>query len=396
MNRALARFAGSLPLWVATRYLRSARRDAFVRFLALASTLGIALGAAALIVALALLAGFQQALKAEILGRTPEIEIELPAGADLEAAGRAVSTIVAPARVLRTATGRGWAVGESRVRPIEIIGYEGDLPPNFPEASDRRPGVYLGSRLVEAWGVVSGDSLEVASSRPVLTPFGLQPRSRRQVVAGSFRSGRTEDLDVVAMPLEEAVALFGADDIRLQVAVGDLDQAAELARRLEGELPARSRVRTWQDLNRALLFALRLEKSVTFVAVFLIVVVAALSLLSGLLLLLSSKRREVGMLGAMGCDRGAVRHTFLWLAALLAGRGLAGGAIAGVGTAWALDRWRLVRLPEQVYFLSYVPFQVKAVDLVTVLVAGAAVVLACALLVAQRAASLQPIEALRR
>lgn len=385
-----------LPFLLARRYLRSTRRDAFVRFLAAAATAGIALGAAALVLALALLAGFQEALKAEILARTPPLEIELPPGGDLEAAAAAVASMAAPARVLRVASGRGWAVGEGRVRPVELRGYEGELPPTFPGATARRPGLYVGDRLAEAWALSPGDALELASNRPAMTPFGRQPRSRRVELAGTFASSRTADLDVVALPLAEAMPLLGEESLRLQVASGDLAGAVELAGRLQAALPAGSVVRTWQDLNRGLLFALRLEKSVTFAAVFLIVVVASLSLLCGLLLLLSSKRREVGMLAAMGAGPGAVQKAFLWLATLLAGRGLAVGAAAGTLLAWALDTFAVLRLPEHVYFVSHVPFRVEPGDLALVLVASAAVVVACAAFVARRAAALRPSEALQR
>ncbi|MGH9464709.1 MAG: ABC transporter permease, partial [Thermoanaerobaculia bacterium] len=282
------------------------------------------------------------------------------------------------------------------VRPVEVAGYDGELPETFPEASARRPGLYVGSRLAEAWGLEAGSPLELASNRPAMTPFGLAPRSRRLSVAGTFASGRTADLDLVALPLAEALDLLGEPSLRLQVVLGDLDLAAELARRLRPALPPGSEVRTWQDLNRGLLFALRLEKSVTFVAVFLIVLVAALSLLCGLLLLLSSKRREVGMLGAMGAGPGAVQRAFLWLAALLAGRGLVLGAATGALLAWGLDRFAVLRLPEHVYFVRYVPFRVELADVVLVLVASSLVVGACAALVARRAASLSPSEALRR
>lgn len=384
------------PWLVARRYLRGARGDAFVRFLAVAATAGMALGAAALVLALALLAGFQTALKEEILARTPEISIALPAGADLDATQAALARAVAPARLLRVVGGRGWALGEGRVRPVELAGYEGELPPTFPAASGRRPGLYVGSRLAEAWGLGAGETLELASNRPAMSPFGLQPRLRRLAVAGTFASGRTDDVDVVALPLEAAVALLGPEAIRLQVVTGDLERATRLAGRLGSVLPAGSRVETWQDLNRALLFALRLEKSVTFAAVFLIVVVAALALLSGLLLLLSSKRREVGMLGAMGASPAALSRTFLALAALLAGRGLLLGVGAGALGAWVLDRFRLLRLPEQVYFVSHVPFRVQPLDVAVVLLASGAVALGCAALAARRAAGLQPVEALRR
>ena len=201
----------------------------------------------------------------------------------------------------------------------------------------------------------------------------------------------------MAMPYEDAAGLLGADRTRLHVEAPTLASALQTAPRAAAALgPAARAVRTWQDLNRALLFALRLEKTVMFVAVFLIVVVASLSLLSGLMLLVTSKRREIGMLGAMGARPRAIRSVFLWLAGMLAAVGLGGGLAIGLAAAWAADRFRLVPLPDQVYFVDHVPFVLRGADLVTVAAASLAVLMACAWSGGRNAASLDPVEALRR
>jgi lipoprotein-releasing system permease protein len=133
-----------------------------------------------------------------------------------------------------------------------------------------------------------------------------------------------------------------------------------------------------------------------FLAVFLIVVVAVLALVSGLMLILASKRREVGMLRAMGATPNAVRGIFLWLAALLAGIGCAAGFAFGSTLAWLLDRWRLLSLPDQVYFLDHIPFRLQAGDALAVLGSSLGLTLLCAAWAAGRAARLRPVEALRR
>jgi lipoprotein-releasing system permease protein len=161
-------------------------------------------------------------------------------------------------------------------------------------------------------------------------------------------------------------------------------------------LPAGSVVRTWRDLNRPLLFALRLEKVLMFVAVCLIVLVAALALVADLALIISSKRPEIGILGAMGATPAHLRNAFLLLGALVAGSGMLIGALLGVGTAWVLDRYQLLPVPGRVYFLDYVPFLVQGEDLVMVLAFTFALALGASLYAAQRAAALRPIEAMRR
>src|SRR5262249_29214812 len=156
-------------------------------------------------------------------------------------------------------------------------------------------------------------------------------------------------------------------ELRLEVAARDLDAALAVAQRLPAVLPRGSEVRTWKDLNRPLLFALRLEKGMMFVAVFLIVLVAELALMADLALIISSNRPEIGMLGAMGASASHLRRAFLLLGGAVAALGAGTGAGLGAGAAWVLDRYKLVPVPGRVYFLEYVPFLVKGGDLALVL-----------------------------
>ena len=386
-----------LPLWVAARYLRSSRRDAFITFLSLTAAGGIALGVAALILALAALSGFQSALKEEVLSRTPQIEIELPAGADPEAARKAVQSIDEVRSAQVVIRGGGWLLARGRSRAVEVVGYGAGLPELFPEASSRSSGLYLGDGLANLWGLEPGDVVEIVSPVPTLTPVGPQPRVRRLPVVGTFEAGRAEQEDRLALPLTEARMLFGTSAVyRLVVDCGDLDAALGVAGRLQAVLPAESTVRTWRDLNRVLFFALRLEKTLMFVAVFLIVVVAGMSLVSDLTLILASKRPEVGMLGAMGAPPSSLRQIFLWLGALLVGLGAVIGLTLGVGGSWLLDRYELLALPSQVYFLDHVPFLVRARDVLAIVGTTVILTFSCSFYAAHRAASLWPVEALRR
>lgn len=395
---------GSLPLSIALRYLRSARKDAFVKFLALAACCGIAVGVAALILALSALSGFQGALRDEILARTPEIEVTLPPEAEVDGIERAIEAEVPGVRAQRLIQGRGWLVARGGAVPVRLVAFDGTLPHLFPGVEalpsgvgeDRPQGLYVGSALATRWHLEVGTTVEIASARPTLSPLGPQPRVRRLPVAGIFTSGRTETEDRVAVPWSVGESLLGRRGLRLLVSSGDLSQVDAVVRRIEPFLPEGSSIETWRDLNRALLFALRLEKSLMFLGVFLIVVVAVLALVSGLMLILASKRREVGMLQAMGAGDATVRRIFLWLAALLGGAGTISGLALGASLALLLDRWRVLSLPDEVYFLDHVPFRLQAVDAMIVVGASLGLVLVCAVWAASRAARLRPVEALRR
>jgi lipoprotein-releasing system permease protein len=384
------------PALLALRYLRSTRKDAFVTFLSAVAAGGVALGVAALILSLGALSGFQRALKSEILARTPEIEIRLPPAADLEAARQAIAAVpgVAASQVLLR--GRGWLLSEGRAQPVEIVGYERELPAAFPAKAKGGDGIWISEGMALRWGLEPGMPLEIASARPTLTPLGPQPRLRALALAGTFAPGRSAEEERAALPLTVAATLLPGADRRLELRAGGLAEAMALKPALEAVVPAGSEVLTWQDLNAPLFFALRLEKSVMFVAVFLIDIVASLALVADLALIIASKTGEIGMLGAMGASPQVLRRSFLLLGALLAGLGAIGGGGLGVGAALVLDRYRLLRLPERVYFLDYVPFVVQPLDLAMVVGLTLALALGCSFYAAKRAAELDPVEAIRR
>jgi lipoprotein-releasing system permease protein len=385
------------PAVIALRYLRSTRRDAFASFLSAVAAVGLALGVAAMILSLAVISGFQSALRGELLGRTPQIEAELPPGADAEAARAAAARVPGVISVQIQVRGGGWLVDRGKVQAVELVGFDGRVPRTFPGAEGRPEGLYVPGTLAARWGLAPGAVLDVVSPRPTLTPLGPQPRLRSLPVAGTYASPRTqEEREPVALPRAVAESLLGTADRRLDVEAGDLDAALDVAGRLPSALPPGTKVRTWKDLNRPLLFALRLEKLMMFVAVSLIVLVASLALVADLALIISSKRPEIGMLGTLGATPAALRQAFVLLGGLVAGSGVLVGTALGVGSAWVMDHYRLLRVPGRVYFLDYVPFLVQPGDLVVVLLLTFALALASSLYAAQRAAALDPIEALKR
>ncbi len=389
-----------LPVTLALRYVRSTRRDAFASFLSAVAALGIALGVTALVLSLAVISGFQEALRSELLGRTPQVLVDLPVGLDLaaaQAARAAVRRLPGVTGAQLQVSGSGWLVDAGKVHAVELIGFEGRVPRSFPGAAGGPEGLYVPASLAARWGLSPGRSLSLLSPRPTLTPLGPQPRLRTLPLAGTYRSGRAqEDRERVALPRAVAETLLGGAERQVEVAAADLDAALAVAARLPAALPPGSTVRTWKELNRPLLFALRLEKVMMFVAVSLIVLVASLALVADLALIISSKRAEIGMLATMGATPAALRRAFVLLGGLVTGSGMVLGTLLGVGGAVVLDRYRLVPVPGRVYFLDYVPFLVKPLDLALVLLLTLGLALASALYAAQRAATLDPIEALKR
>ncbi len=385
-----------LPLLLALRYLKSSRRDAYVSFLSLLAGGGITLGVAALILVLAGLSGLQDFLRSDVLARTPHLEIEVPEDTDSSAVRDRLSASDGVVEARRIVRGRGWLLAGGGVIDVEVVGYEGDLPAFFPGVTSPEPGLYIGDTLASRWGIEIGDLIEVVSAKPTLTPLGPQPRLRQLRLAGIFRTGTTEDQRPrIAVPLDVARRLFGKRQTRIEIRTAGLEEALEVAEDLPELLPEGSRILTWKDLNRGLFFALKLEKVVMFVSVFLIVPIAAMALVTVLALLISSKRGEIGMLQAMGATRSAVRRAFFALGSSLGAAGLVLGCVLGIGGAWLLDRYQVISPPGDVYYLDHIPFRLEANDLTAVVFATVLFVITSTVWAARKAASASPVEELR-
>jgi len=386
----------SFPLFLALRFLRSTRRDAFTSFLSAVAAGGIGLGVAALVLALAALAGMQRLLRAEILARTPAVALTLPAGVDATEAAAVLAREPGVTGVQRILPGRGWLLAGGRALPLELVGFEGAVPPSFPGAAGGHPGLYLGDADAARLGVQPGDIVVLAAPRPTLSPLGPQPRLLSMRLEGTYRSSRTDERGRAALPLERAEILLGGDrPRRLEVATSDLDSALDLAVRWRERLPT-ARVETWRDLNRPLFLALALERTVLFLAVSLIVAVAAIALFSDLQLVAATKRRELALLAAMGAGEPALRRAFLLLGSMLGALGAVSGGALGWIAAVALDRTRAVHVRPGLLLFDALPFHVRPGDVAGVVTVTVALTLGCSLIAARRAARVETAEALRR
>lgn len=402
---------------VALRYFRSTRADAHIRVLSSLTAGGLAVGTAALVLALAALSGFQQQLLEDLARHTPTLQVELGGGAESARAGAGpaatlvdrVTAVDGVAAVQEMLYARGWLVDRTGVVAVDAVGYEKAPPPWIPAAGAAAPGPAAARGLPAGQGLIvplsvalrmglaAGDSARVVSPRSGLTPTGPRPRMRTLPVAAVYDSGRAENEDMpVLLPLAEAAALFAGGDRRLDLTLVPGADAEEVAADLRSAIaPAEGTVTTWRQANRALLFVLRLEKGLVFSAVAMIVAVAAFALLAALSLVLSGKRSEVGVLAAMGAPPARLRRIFLALGALLSVGGAGFGVAAGAGAAAFLDRFRVLSLPPDVYHVDYVPFLVRGRDVLVVLVSTVVFTGAASLLSARKASRLDPVEAMR-
>lgn len=347
---------------IARRYLWAARKEAHTAFLSVISTLGLAVGVATLLISIALLSGLQGQIKERLIASSPQILIE-PAGSNTIGDSEA---IVAEARRLGmsdirpTISGIAYGANEAerRGRAMRIQSSD-EVDPDH---------IVLTREYALSVGVNTGETITVIAPRTRLTPFGPVPVWRKYTVgrlAPSTAAGETQQADAKLAPAE-ASTLFGTGGNPTSIEMyGHANEAERIQRELARRFP-NVQVKTWKEINRPLFLALRLEKVVMFATISLIIFVAALNLISSLSMLIVEKRPAVGVLRTLGATEKSILLIFLQVGLLIGLIGTAIGNVFGIGLTWAADRYQLVPLPRDIYFVSHLPFKLDALDIIGV------------------------------
>ncbi len=416
MNRLLATLGRVLPfeLQIAFRYLMLRRAGLFVSVLSAISAVGVVLGVGILLVALALMNGFQGELRARILGALSHLVVQ-----DVSAEGfpdyartirdlESVEGVEAAAPVIygnALATGRREALvtfkgvdpdREPRVSEFAARMTAGDFRALAREEQERDPPVILGEELALSMGVTLGDPVRLLTPERRLSPVGAIPQSRRFEVAGTFRLGLYEyDNSWALIPLANARRLVGAsgEANHLEVRLTDLFQVREVEAAAREHLGGGYAFLNWIDMNTTLFSAFWLEKLATTLFVGFIIGVAALNIVAGQIVTVTEKTRDIAVLRSMGATRRSIQVLFLSQGAIIGIAGTGLGVFLGVLATRLLDG--RIRIPEDVYQITTVPFTLLPTDLILVSIFAPVVCLAATIPPARRAAALVVTDALR-
>ena len=400
-------------LFIASRYLLARRKQAFISVISLISTLGVAVGVMALIIALALMTGLQKELRDRILGSTAHVYVWKTGGIpDYQAEVRRMLTVPGVIGAGPAIQGKALISSEQGQSFISLKGIDPALEPNVTDIGtamqqgsveavaatpDGEPdGILIGRQLADSLVVRVGDPVSLITDQGILTPTGVQPRARRARVAGIFSLGLQEfDAEWGFVSLTFAERLVGADGAQLiQVRVTDIDESPEVADRIEA-LDPEYRAQDWGDLNASLFAALGIEKMAMSIAIGLIMAVAALQIVASLVLLVMEKSRDIGILKTMGTSSTRISAIFMMQGTIIGFVGTLAGTVGGVLICWVLDRYRLVSIPQDVYQVAYVPFVVEPQDVAVVVLAAVVICFLATIYPSRQAARLDPVEALR-
>jgi lipoprotein-releasing system permease protein len=403
-------------LQVALRYLLAKRRQVFISVISLVSTIGVTVGVAALIIAMALMTGLQGELQDKILGSSAHVFVFKPAAGISDyraevAKIRGISGVIgaAPAVMGRAmisgGTGQPGFVAVKGVDPelegsvTDVAGAltEGTLNDLVPASEEDLPGIILGKDLAGHIGAMVGDTVTLTTPSGSLTPMGVMPRMRRFTVVGTFRLGLYDvDSTTGLVALEPGMRLAGVDRVdHIEVKIADIYNAPALADQMAVDFGADYVTQDWTDINQQLYSALMLEKIGMGIGIGLIVMVAALNIIASLILLVMEKTRDIAILKTMGASKRSIMLVFLLQGSIIGVIGTLLGAAAGTAIATIADRYQLIKIPSDVYQVSYLPFKVLPEDLISVIIGAVVVCFVATLYPSRQAARLDPAQALR-
>lgn len=259
------------------------------------------------------------------------------------------------------------------------------------------PGVIVGAELARNLRLYLGDDVNLVAPLGGMSPAGPIPKSRPFRVAAIFYSGMYEfDTKFAYVTLPEARRFLGLDDeiTGLEVKVDDVPEAAAVAGALRAKLGPRYEVRDWQQLNRQLFSALRLEKLVMFIVLIFIVLVASFSIVTNLIMVVLQKSREIAALKALGTSSRSVLRLFVFAGLYIGVIGMLLGMVQGIGVCNYLKTIGLPLDPE-VYYIAVLPVRIDPVDMALVAFAAVALSFMATVYPALRAAGLRPVDGLR-
>ena len=215
---------------------------------------------------------------------------------------------------------------------------------------------------------------------------------------GIFESG-FYDLDATwaYAPLGAVQKLISVGDVvnSIEMRIDDLYLAPAVAVAAEKTAGPGYSSTNWEDQNRQLLNALKMERAVTAVTIGLIELVAALNILITLTMVVLTKYRDIAVLMSMGAKKSQIRGIFVMQGAIIGLVGTAIGVAAGYAICYFADTYRLIQLDESIYALSFVPFEPRALDGVWIAATAIAVSLLATLYPARNATRITPVEVLR-
>lgn len=409
----------SLPLFIGLRYTRAKRRNHFISFISLVSLLGIALGVTVLITVLSVMNGFDRELRERILGMVPHVTVMAYGSGGLanwDTVADELRHIPEITQMVPIVAGQGLIAGHNQTRYVMVTGIdpasEADsrLTKSMQQGAvtDLKPGefdILLGKPLAEQLKLAIGDPVTLVIPEAAVTPAGLVPRFKRFRLVGTFEVGYEYDNSFAYIHLNDAQKLFKMGDrvTGIQIKLDNLFAAPQIKQIVYETLGQRYAVNDWTRTSGNFFEAVKLEKTLMFLMLILIIAVAAFNILSALVMMVTDKQADIAILRTLGALPKTIMGIFMVQGMVIGLIGTGLGIVAG--TILALNVTDLISsienffdvefLSAEVYYISHLPSVVVPSDIINIAIVALFLSFIATLYPAWQASRTQPAEALR-
>jgi lipoprotein-releasing system permease protein len=412
----------SYEWFVSFRYLRAKRKQTFISVISFISIAGVTLGVAALILVLAVMTGFTDGVRRQILGNVPHVLIQ-KYGQGIEQPQAVVRAAQQLPHVLSASpfvSQEAMLLSRGNVAAVNVKGIDREhkvltqqLPTLTGQALDQlffaeneRPGIIIGMDTASRLGVVTGESVNVIPPLFSMTPFGMIPKMKPfKVVAVFDKQSSMVDSFYAYIPLPVAQSFFDMQGTvtGVELEVDRFEQAPQAAAALTAQLDPSYVVRPWQDIYGSFLSALKLEKLGLFIVLGIIVLVAAFNIATTLIMVVMEKNRDIAILRAMGATRRSIMKIFVMEGFIIGTLGTGLGAGLGVLLAQYADvvikflerTFGIKIFDQRVYGMENFPSEIVPADVFAVMLMALGISLLATIYPAWRASRMDPAEALR-
>jgi len=407
--------------FIGLRYTRAKKRNHFISFISLMSMFGIALGIIVLITVLSVMNGFDREIQKRVFSMVPPVTIssmsnEIKNWHELEGILHGFPNVVATAPFV---AGQGMLTSEGYVQPAMITGIlpadekhvsqliDKMVQGSLTDLTKNSFGIVLGEDLASRLDVAVGDKITVITPQVSLTPAGVIPRYKRFTVVGIFRagSGFGFDASLAFINLPDAQKLFsmGSNVSGLHVTIKNVFAAPAMSQQIASQLTGDARVTNWTEQFGTYFQAVKMEKTMMFFILMMIIAVAAFNLICTLVMVVNEKTADIAILRTFGATPKTIMAIFVIQGAVIGIFGTVMGVVGGIALAlnvtqlvnWIEKIFHVQFLSSSVYFLDYLPSHLLLADVIEISSVALILSLLATLYPAWRASRTEPVEALR-
>ena len=397
------------------RFLKTRKKDGFLNIISIFSFIGISLGVAVLIIVMSVMNGFRAELIDKIVGFNPHITVK-PYGISINKDKTNSSRLkLISKNLILSNSSEGILIKEKNTKGILLRGYlEEDFSKldlvnneNFIGKMDKLDNnfISIGKELSFNLDLEIGDAITIMSSSAIGTIIGNLPKQKTFIVSSIFGSGLADfDNNVIFLNLNtlERFADIPPNSRNLEIYLSN-PQKIEDQKKIVQNIFSNDLVSSWADMNSALFSALKVERNVMFIILFLIIIVAAFNIVSGLTILVKNKTKDIAILKSFGVLNNSIIKIFFLIGTIIGTSATLFGVLLGVTFSVYIENIRelisstfnLTLFPEEIYFLSTMPSEINITSIFLISICSIFITIIVSIFPAMKASKLDPIKSLK-